>query len=740
MYKQLLGLLSMLIFSTLGVHAQITGVVSESSTGEPIPEAIVMWQGTDVTATTNPNGEYSIEKPAGASMLMVHASGYGTQNKSVISRKGTINFNLLTNTELEEVSITERGKETGIDLESAQMQMNINRSELRKAACCNLSESFETNASVDVSFTDAVTGTKQIEMLGLAGRYVLIQRENIPFARALNSNMGLSLIPGPFVESIQLTKGLSSVVNGYESVSGQINVEFEHPSQEFDFKLNGYVNQGARFETNAWINTPVSDKVDMGTLVHYSNVPFAQDRNGDGFADMPIREQFNLHNRWKYLLGGGWGGQIGFSLVNDTKKSGQTEDVFESPGISPWLFDHNTTRYELFGKNGWVSSVPHRSLGLIYSVSSQSMEATLGDRFLLTRQNTAYFNSIYQDIFSNTFHKYKTGVSLQYDNISEYLDTAGGLSQIYYNTERTEVVPGAYFEYTYSGDGPWTVVSGVRLDYHNLFGTLITPRMNVKYQATENTTLRIGGGRGMRTANVITENISGLASGRDFAILGSNTIQQERAWNVGASVSQVFLLFDRGATVSVDGFFTWFENKMIADYDLRPYEYSVYFAEGSRSTSLLAQLDFEPLENLEVRVAYKYLDARDAFTGGEDQSFGVPTHRGFLNLGYHLDESGWKFDATYNWYGSRRLLSTEYYSEPLDNYSPSFSMVHLQVNKRFGKEWDVYAGVENLLDYRQENPILNADNTNSRSFETNRVYGPIFGRMLYLGFYYNFNG
>ncbi|NVK26621.1 MAG: TonB-dependent receptor [Flavobacteriia bacterium] len=739
MNKQFLGLLTLLLLSTVGLHAQITGTVTESSTGDPIPGAVVMWQGTTTSTTTNPDGQYNIEKPTGAAMLMVHASGYGTVSKSVISRTGTINFNLLTNTELEEVSITERGKETGIDVESAQMQMNINRSELRKAACCNLSESFETNASVDVSFTDAVTGTKQIEMLGLAGKYVLIQRENIPFARGINSNMGLSLIPGPFVESIQLTKGLSSVVNGYESISGQINVEFEQPSQDFDFKLNGYVNQGARFETNAWINTPVSEKVDMGTLVHYSNVPFAQDRNGDGFADMPTGEQFNLHNRWKYLLKNGWGGQIGFNVANDTRSSGQTEGVFDEAGVTPWLYDQTTSRYELFGKNGWVSTAPYRSLGLVYSISSQNLDASLGDNRVATRQNSVYFNSIYQDILGNTFHKYKTGISFQYDAIREIMDTTRTF-EVAYNSPRNEIVPGAYFEYTYSGEGSWTIVSGLRLDYHNLFGTMLTPRMNVKYQAAENTTLRIGGGRGMRTANVITENISGLASGRRFSILSSNTIQQERAWNIGASVSQVFLMFDRGATVSVDGFYTWFDNKLIADYDLRPYEYSVYFAEGSRSTSLLAQLDFEPLENLEVRVAYKYLDARDAFRAGEEQSFGVPKHRSFANVGYHLDESGWKFDVTYNWFGSRRLLNTDYYANPLDSQSPSYSMVHLQVNKRFGEEWDVYAGVENLLNYRQDNPILNTGDTGSRNFETNRVYAPIFGRMIYIGFYYNFNG
>lgn len=723
-----------------GAIAQITGQVLDAQDNSPIPGAVLHWHGTDIKVTTDVDGRFETSRPNNSTQLMAHAFGYNMQMQSVIFRTGVINFKLSPeSSELDDVVVTGHAKETGINLSAASHQLNINQSELRKAACCNLSESFETNASVDVSFTDAVTGTKQIEMLGLSGKYVLIQRENIPFARGINSSSGLTFIPGPFVESIQLTKGLSSVVNGYESISGQINVEYLKPStEEFDLHVNGFVNQGARLESNVWLTTPVSDKVETGILAHYSNVPFAQDKNGDSFADMPIGEQFNLHNRWKYLLNNGWGGQIGFSVTSDTRRSGQVEDVFDpEPTDLPWIYSQKNDRYEVFGKNGWIdpnSSI--RSLGIVYSASYQDRDAVMGLNQVHSVQQSGYVNVIYQDALGNELNTFKTGISFQYDQVKEDVSLYGNTNL---NFIRTETVPGAFFEYTYADEGPWTIVLGTRVDYSNMFDWIVTPRANVKYVPRKSTTLRIGGGRGQRTANLITESMNALASGRQFRI-PVDPYEAEIAWNFGASWTEQFLLFERGATFSVDGFYTWFDNKLITDYDLSPYLTGFYYSNGSNSTSILAQLDFAPVEKLDVRLAYKYLKSIDAFNDGKHYAYGIPESRAFLNLAYEITES-WKVDATVNWYGSRRLLNTDYYPTDfqMSDKSPDYATMNLQVNKSFGKHWDAYVGVDNVFNYKQDNPILNSDNPYDQSFETNRVYAPIFGRMIYAGFYYKLN-
>ncbi|GGH73479.1 TonB-dependent receptor [Phaeocystidibacter marisrubri] len=735
-YIQFLALAVALAAASVS-HAQITGQVLDAQDGAPIPGAVLHWQGTEIKVTTDLDGKFETSRPNGSTQLMAHAFGYDMQMQSVIFRTGEINFKLKPeSSELNDVVVTGQAKETAINLSAASHQLNINQSELRKAACCNLSESFETNASVDVSFTDAVTGTRQIEMLGLSGKYVLIQRENIPFARGINSSSGLTFIPGPFVESIQLTKGLSSVVNGYESISGQINVEYmKANSEEFDLHVNGFVNQGARLESNVWVTTPVSEKVETGILAHYSNVPFAQDKNGDSFADMPTGEQFNLHNRWKYLLNNGWGGQAGFSITSDTRRSGQVESVFTpEPTEQPWIYNQQNDRYEFFGKNGWVDpNSSTRSLGIVYNASYQDRLAVMGLNQVHSQQQSAYLNVIYQDALGNDLNTFKTGLSFQYDRVGEDLLLYGTTSLDY---QRTETIPGAFFEYTYADEGPWTIVLGTRVDYSSMFNWIVTPRANVKYVPRKSTTLRLGGGRGQRTANLITESMNALASGRQFRI-HVNPYEAEIAWNMGVSWTEQFLLFERGATFSVDGFYTWFNNKLITDYDLSPYLTGFYYSSGSNSTSVLAQLDFSPIERFDVRLAYKYLKSVDAFADGKHYAYGIPESRAFVNTAYGITET-WKVDVTFNWYGSRRLLSTSYYPAEMRDAdkSPDYITINMQVNKSFGKQWEAYVGVDNILNYKQENPILNAENPYDTSFETNRVYAPIFGRMIYAGFYY----
>lgn len=728
-----LCLVSMLTF------AQISGVVVDGATGEPIVGALIQWHGTEITTSTNFEGQYTIEKPSGATMLMASAPQFSMVHKSVISRSGTINFELISQQDINEVDVVAETDGTGHNFGSPTLQININQRELRKAACCNLSESFETNASVDVSFTDAVTGAKQIEMLGLSGKYVLVQRENVPFARGLNATSGISFIPGPFIGSIQLTKGLSSVVNGYESISGQINTEFLQPTDDEYFRLNGFINQGARFETNAWFGTSLTDQLDVGTLAHYSNVPFTQDKNGDGFADMPAGQQISVHNRWKYFLNEKWGGQVGFSVTADDRRSGQTGSEFDPPasGVNPWIFEQSNNRYEVFGKSGYIDPDNlNRSIGIVYSANIQNREAQVGLRSMAANQSSAYVNAIYQDVLGSVDHTIKAGLSYQYDNIDERLDSTNG--PLLYQLERVESVPGAFAEYTYSGDAPVTLVAGARIDYHNLFGWLFTPRVNVKYEPVTGSVIRFGGGRGMRTPNIITENVSALASGRPFEIFGTG-IQQEQAWNVGLSYSQALLLFDRGATFSVDGFYTWFNNKLIGDFYPTQTFFAYYNGDfgNSSSISAIAQVDFEPIEQLNVRIAYKYLNAQDAFIDGIQTAYRVPGHRAFLNVGYTFGESGWKVDATYNWFGAQRVPTWVYNEQTNTHQSPSFGLIHAQVNKTFGKNWEVYMGVDNLLDYRQANPIVAADRPFSSDFESNAVYAPIFGRMIYAGFYYN---
>jgi hypothetical protein len=728
------------------LQAQINGTVYEMANGKrtPLPGANVYWEGTTQGTTTANDGTFSLEKPEGITTLVASFLGYTTQKQVVIFKQGTINFQLKeSGSELKEVNVTGEKEATAVDLKSAGFTFNIDDKELRKAACCNLSESFETNASVDVSFTDAVTGQKQIEMLGLSGKYALIQRENIPYARGLNASTGLTFMPGPFVESLQLTKGLSSVLNGYESITGQINVEYQKPETAPRLLLNVFGNAGGRAELNAITRYKLSEHLESALLVHGSTIPFAQDKNNDGFADIPTGRQLNITNRyhWHTHKQSGWEGQFGFNLVMDDKTGGQLSFINDDNN-NAWGYTNNNRRYELFGKNGYMfEDNPFKSLGIIYSLSTQQVQAAAGNLKYAGSQHSGYFNTIFQNILGNSQHKYRTGISFQIDQVDEDLNRsvppANGAINLYSST-RTEAVPGAYVEYTYEPSNLFTLVSGVRADYNSLFNKVyVTPRLNLRYMPTSLTTFRLGGGRGQRTPLVVAENLSVLASSRSLNYTGVSTLLPEVAWNAGASVSQNITLGEKLLKVNVDAFYTWFDTKLVTDLDANVQEALFLLNQGSRSFSLLTQVDYEVFTRFNTRVAYKYLDAQEQFTGGLAPSYLVPKHRAFVNLAYQT-LSKWKFDFTANWFGEKRLpISTgspDAFKQA--DYSPSFFTLNAQINKEFKNGLEVFAGVDNLLNFKQENPIVNAANPTAPYFDTNFTWGPIFGRNIYVGLYY----
>ena len=718
---------------------QISGKVEgyNGDTLVPLAGANIYWEGTTTGTVSDKTGHYTIERTAGASTLVASFIGYQSESKIIISRTGTANFILaLTGSDLSEVEIIARLEATSVDLKSAELSYKVTGKELRKAACCNLSESFETNASVDVSFTDPVSGQKQIEMLGLAGKYALIQRENIPFARGLNAISGLAYIPGPFVDGLQLTKGLSSVLNGYESMTGQINVEFQKPETAPSLLLNAFANQGGRFELNALGGFDVGQQHYSAILAHYSNSPIAMDRNGDNFADMPTGSQINFTNRWSWHGGNSnWEGQAGVVAIRDERQGGQLEALNESAHPdSLWQYNSLGERLELFGKNGYLfEDNDFHSLGLIYSANLDRRRASFGAKNYEGEQRSFYFNSIYQDLLGNKKHRYMAGISFQMDDISESL-TEEGIRL--YAQDRQEMVPGAFVEYNYEPGPSLTLVAGTRIDYNSYFDQVfITPRLNLRYNLTENTTLRIGGGRGQRTPNLVAENFNVLASNRSIDF--GNWRGPEISWNTGASIVQQLELGMEASSFTADAFYTWFESKLVADLDFdRLYAYMVN-AGGSRSFSLMGQLDLTPLERLDIRLAYKYLKSQDHFLNGLNSSYFIPEHRAFANIAYETNNR-WKIDLTVNWFGSRRLPTSEGTTQEFRRFewSPDFFTLNTQINKVFENGLEIFLGADNLLDFRQLDPIVSAADPSSPYFDANYAWGPVFGRNIYAGLYF----
>lgn len=734
-YLSFLFLLSSKIFAQ-----NVSGVVIDKSNNkeEPIIGATVNWLGTKIATSTDVEGKFTIARSK-AKKLVISFVGYKSDTLD-ISNETDLRVYLQSENQLQEVVV--RSSSTSMDRLSPIHTEILTSKALAKAACCNLSESFETNASVSVSYADAVTGAKQIQLLGLAGTYVQTNVENIPSLRGLANTFGLNYIPGTWIQSIDIGKGAGSVVNGYESMTGQINVELQKPDLAEKVYLNTYVNSLGRGEINLNLAHIFKQKAEnkpkwsVALLTHGSTMQTTIDKNNDNFYDLPKYTQANFINRWKYesdkIVA-----QFGVKYLHDTRLGGQINKNPLSLDNLIYRFSNTTNRAEFFSKTAKLyQSKPYRGLGLILNGIVHDSKSQFGFRPYNGKQQTLYGNLIYQDIFGNTNHSYKTGLSFLYDNYDEKF------ADLPY--KREEIVKGGFFEYTYKNLDKLTAVAGTRLDFHNLYGTIFTPRLHILYNATENTALRLSAGKGFRTANPFAEYFGNLVSSRTVRIL--ENIKPEVSWNYGVSLTKTF----GKSNLIIDLFHTNFQNQLIGDTEHPNFLY-FYNSQGKNyANSAQIELNLVPAQRLEFKIAYRYTDVWQTLGKAFEQQITVqkmfiPRDRILLNVGYALPYDKWKFDATLQYNGKRRIpnLSTEYlhtsYETMPIQFAPAFVNLNAQVSRSF-RRWDVYLGGENLTNFTQKSPIITPDNPFGSRFDAGSAWGPVVGRVIYFGTRYKLGG
>jgi outer membrane receptor for ferrienterochelin and colicin len=721
-------------------HDHLHGYVYERGKGKkrtPLVGANVRWLGSPEGAVTNADGFFELEGAEEYEQLIVSYVGFATDTIT-IDQKGMVELVLADAVNLNTVEVTRRRRTTEVSFVDPLKVQRIGEDELAKAACCNLSESFETTPSVDVGFTDAVTGTKQIQMLGLASPYVQITRENMPDVRGLASMHGMEYTPGAWIDGIMLNMGTGSVVNGYEAIAGQINIELHKPEEGERLYLNLFANAMQRFEGNLSLRHSLSENAHTGLLLHGKHQKGRFDQNGDGFLDNPLSEALIGVHRWRFMGKNGWMGQFGIKGTYLESTSGQFD--FErgmSEDTDLWGATHDSRRAEAWVKVGKVfPNRPYASMGLQLSGNIHHQESTFGNRVYDGDQESFYANWIYKTIITDTRHQIKTGASWQWDHYDEFFE-----GQVF---DRVESVPGVFGEYTWTGREDFTLVAGLRADYHNLFGAFVTPRLHLKYNFSETAVLRAIAGRGQRTANILIEQIGAMASNRAFIIEGDGSdrpygLDQEIAWNFGLNYAQEFIWGGRQALLSLDAYHTRFQQQIVADFDAHPQALFFYNLDGnSFSNSLQAQLDYELFTRFDVRLAYRFNDVRVDYRSEQLQKPLIARNRAFLNTAYET-ENGWAFDATLNWQGQKRLPNTTANPEEyqLEAASPDFFLLSGQITKSWKDGlFALYLGGENLLNFRQDNPILGSDDPFGNYFDASMVWGPIFGRNLYAGMRY----
>jgi outer membrane cobalamin receptor len=714
-------------------------VRSSTNENSPIQGASVQWKGSKSGVFTDKQGRFVLVRPNGSDSLVCKSVGHKTVTLAVPDT-----------TEIDIALLPESLSEVTVDAESGPTitksvikTETISKKDLTKAACCSLAESFEKNPSVEVSFSDAVSGAKQIQLLGLRGVYTQFLIEAVPAVRSIEMPFGLDHIPGPFMESISISKGASSVTTGYEAMTGQINICMHNPRTAPALYVNAYANTMERYDVNLYGAQQLTDELSTMTMAHVRKMDMGQDNNGDGFADIPTFRQANLVHRWLYNDDEvEW--QVFVRGILDSYASGQgvvhTSSVHH-PGDSARSYDISTDiqRLETFVKVGLLDPFDDleegSGLSLVAAGSVHEQNSAFGMRSTNGQQQTFQLRGIAALPFTTEF-KVVTGFSYLYDNVREAF-TIDGASVYGSRYDRIEHVPGLYAEATYEPSKDLTILGGIRNDWHNLYGARLVPRAHVKWNMNQFAVLRASAGRGWRAPAVINENLSSFINSR--RVYFDSTFRPEDSWNAGVSVSTYFSIAERPVTVDAEVYHTTFTNQLIVDYDRSVREVWVTNLDGtSYATNVLLQAMVSPMAALDVVGAIRWVDVQAPYNGLMQQRPMMSRLR-FLGT-VSFAPKDWQFDATVSWNGAGRLPTTEGNIQRyrLDAEFPSYWRVNGQITRKFG-QLEFYVGIENATNFIQSNPILGTDSPFGSYFDASLTWGPMDPQMVYTGVRYTFD-
>lgn len=738
---------AILTFPIFAQAQEITGLVyggnAKGEASELLIGANVYWAKSQKGTGTDALGRFALPFAEGETSLVVSYIGFATDTISY-SGQTFITFVLKPAILLDGAQVTAEGKTTEISLMNPLNVQVLGERELRKAACCNLSESFETNASVDAAYADAITGTRAIRMLGLDGKCSQMLKDNIPSIRGLTTLYGLKYIPGAWTHEIHVAKGAGPVTSGFESMTGEINVVMKNPMNAEKLSLNLYQNNGGRTEANLNLWQKVNGNWQTTLLTHIEQNSLVTDHNRDGFMDNPLLRDYVLRNEWKWQSDNGWEGEYQVTVLGQDDAAGQIAFSREmGANDSVWGVKMKANRQEFSAKTGYVfEKKTWQSIGTQVSGVNHVQDNVFGNDVYRGEQQTARINILYQSRFGgNEHHGFVTGVGFLHDAYSERLDTIDFV--------RTEQIPGAFFEYTWKEEEQFTLVAGVRADHHLTFGTFISPRLHFRYSINEFTSVKLAAGKGFRSTNLIMENAGTLASSRKWVFMGDPTVsgfgfRPEQAWNMGVNLTRKFQINYRDANFAADYYYTHFTDRVVTDFDATPQEVRFYQLDG-KSYSQTAQVEFDwsPVRRTNVRLAYRWVEARTQYDAGLLLNPLTSRHRSFANVAYETKEGErggkWQFDMTANWIGSQRLPNTQSNPEVyrLEDYAPAYLLMNAQVTKVFSKRFDIYVGCENLNNFIQHHAIIASEAPYGPYFDASMLWGPVFGRMYYVGIRWN---
>ncbi len=731
-----------LLLPTSLLAQNIIGKVTNQN-DEPLVGASVYWEGTKVGSVTNADGDYELTtKGSGDKMLIATYVGHRADTIKHTNQT-KINFSLEESQTLDEVVV--KGNREGVLISSSKAikTEQLTQTELGKSACCDLAGCFETQTTIQPQTTNVITNAKELRILGLSGVYNQVLIDGFPMIQGLSYTYGISSVPGTVVDNIYVAKGANSVLQGFENISGQINVTTKDPANTDKLYLNAYMNSFLEKHINANYAVKSGDWSNL-TALHTVQPADEYDGDNDNFLDLPKLTRYMVFNKLKYGDDTKTGliTSINLRFVNEQRVGGQTNYDEETDQGSTDVYGQtvNINQPEFSAKTGYRLDDTH-NFALFASGFYQNQESYFGTIKYDAKQTNMYGNLQYELDYDNT--SLKTGVSFRYLNLEEDLSFTDNTLQRTYdgNYLRDEQIAGVFAENTLMlFDDKLTWIAGVRADNHNQFGTMFTPRTLLKYNLTDNTVIRGNIGTGWRTVNLFSENIGLLVSSRDIVI--TEELQPEEALNMGINFTHNFENDDMNGFFSADFYRTDFQNQIFPDYDTDPTKAIIEnFTGTSVSNTFQAEVYLSLWDQFEFKTGYSFLDVYREIDDEKVLLPFNPKHKVVTTLGYKPLSDDFQIDMNIHWYGEQRLPNTQ--SNPEQYQRPDFSEDYMLVNAQFTYNLDqveLYAGAENIFNFRQNRPIIGWQDPFGEFFDTSSVWGPTRGRELYVGIRYKIPG
>ena len=729
-----------LAWSLVGFAQTYRGVVlgadaADTTQTEPLYSALVVWEGTQQGTTTDFDGSFSISANQQTSKLLIKYVGFISHTVDINSVADGNNIRVvLIPEQLDEVTIAQRKMSSSMNRHSPALTQDLGKDELCKAPCCNLGESFETNASVDVNYADATTGARTIQLLGLSGRYVQMLSENIPNLRGIAAPFGLSYVPGSWMDGISISKGVGTVVNGFEAFTGQINYEYKKPVSDERFSVSLFGSTAGRGEVNASTAIPLGHGVSTALIVSASKDFTSLDENGDNFRDEPQTRQLSLLNRWNFHRDN-YTGQIVVKTMNEERRGGEMD--FEGSVIDTTKYGVciKTQRVESWLKNGF-SFEDDLSLGIQASYIYHKQSSFFGRREYDGQQDSYYLNILMRKGWNEDQHIFDCGLSSQGDFFDERISFDASRGSSFYSLN--DIAIGLYAQYTYNCDDVLTMIAGLRADYDTEFKAFVTPRLNIRYAPCQFTIIRGGVGVGSRTTALFAENNYMLSSARKWSYNEEDVYSQERAWNVGGSLQQTF--GNSGLSATIEYFRTMFSRQLLLDTDISPRE---VWAHSALSRSYANTFQIEAVyrwRGLDVTAAWRWNEAYQELGGEMRQRPLSSRYKALISLSYQTPHKTWQFDVNMQLNGGGRVPTTDGNPDEYKrgNTFGSYRICNVQMTKWFNN-WSLYAGCENVGNYMQDNAIIAADKPMSEYYDGTMIWGPLMSRKFYLGLRFAFS-